>query len=272
MNYFNEEYSIGKKVLYSFLGMIFLLSLLFQIHLFKVLNEVVSGFTKVIYLFVICIVFIVLLLTVFHFFVILIAVFRLLFDLLLSFFEYVRNIKIHYRHFINTLALIWNNRNKFPYSIFGGFYFYLRLRTKVLGFLFLFAFCFLIFVKCYDYNKNYHRTYWKVEFFPGQDNGRYTFLPNKYYTIHADDRVSDVIINKILYEIDYRNPLPRTWNIIYSDTATFCLGLYYDPVKNAYSAQSFEIWEDKKDGPTLDTNYFMTLLPLKTNFSKYLKK
>ena len=271
MNYFNSEYGIFKKVLYSILGIVFILTIFFLKHLFKALHEVKPGLTEIIYLFVIIIVFIALLFMFYFFIILVIAVAKFLFDTLLKTFEYIKDIKLHYRHFINTIALIWNNRNKFPYSIFGGFYFYLRLRSKIISFLFLFAFFFLIFVKCYDYYRHYHRTYWKHSFFPGQDVGEYTFLPNKYYTISTNDNISAVLINKLLYEIDYKTPLPHLWNIKFTDSVSFSMWIYYDPIKNAYTPLTYEIWEDKKAGADLDTNILNAYLPSKPRWTKHPK-
>lgn len=272
MNYFDSDYNIGQKIFYSFLGIVFILLALFQRYLFKALHEVTPGLTEVIFLVVIIIVFIALLCTVFFFIVLVIAVVKFIFDTILKTIEFFKNIKLYYRHFVNTVALIWNNRNKFPYSIFGGFYFYLRLRAKVIGFLFLFAFFFLIFVKCYDYAKNYHRTYWKYSFFPGQSVEECTFLPDKYYTISTEEEICAVLINKLLYEINYRTPLPHTWHIKFTDSVSFLMWLYHDPIKNSYTPLTYEIWEDKQEGIELDTNILNSYLPNKPKYNKHPKK
>lgn len=271
MKYFNEDYILPQKILYSVLGIVFILLSLFQIYLFNALSKIETTLTKLIYLLIIIVVFLILLATLYYFVIFAIAVFKFIIDIFLKIFEFLKNINIYYRHFVNTMALIWNNRNKYPFSIFGGFYYYLRLRAKVVGLLFLFAFFFLIFIKSVDYYKNYHRTYWKHSFFPGDNVGEYIFLPDKYYTIATEDDISAVLINKLLYEINEHTPLPHKWHIKFTDTVTFSMWIYYDVVKNSYTPLSYEIWEDKQEGASIDTNILKKYLPSKPRWNKHPK-
>jgi hypothetical protein len=175
-------------------------------------------------------------------------------------------------HEIDIIKNIWNNRGFSKYSLFGGLAFYLKLRQRVLAF--FCAFLSIGIVTWYFAFKqhSYEKNYWKVNFYYNEPLPAFTLKPYIPYTIKAGPDFYGVIINgqrfvtgkntSFTFDDPYKIPLtlPNYWNVTFPDTANLEFMFYEEPI-NEFFSMTLEIWENKKEGPTINPSQFAYNVP-----------
>ena len=191
-------------------------------------------------------------------------------------FVWLWNLPERLRHEFDIWKRIWANRGFGKYTLFGGLTFYLKLRLRVLAFFLLGMSVFFLAYGFYINFTNYKRDYWHEKVFYGQTpEDIYTFLPNIPYTVKTSLMIFYIKLENskqmVYFPIDENLYLqnmidiPNEWNITFTDTTHLSFGTYYytsPDISELFETTDFEIWENVRNGRTLDTTYFRQFTPL----------
>ena len=191
-------------------------------------------------------------------------------------FEWLHELPERLQHEFDIWKRIWANRGFGKYTLFGGLTFYLKLRLRILAFFLLGMSIFLLAYGFHTRYTNYKRQYWREKVFYGQSLQEiYTLLPNTPYTIKTSlmifymkiENSKQMVyfpIDKNLY-LQHMIDIPNEWNITFTDTTQLSFGVYYytsPDLTEIFETSDFEIWENVRNGRTLDTTYFRKFTPL----------